>query len=278
MDLSQNSTYQNSDGSSNNQNREQAQFIISNDQWLASEAKYKIQQNTIAQAQTSLNNAWSSYQQVSPVIYAPISGTVNGLSLQIGSVITAQSNTSGTSTSQKIASILTDATPTVTVDLNEIDAPKVKIGDKVTVTVDAFSGKTYTGKVISIDTVGTVSSNVTTYPAVIKLDNKSPELFTNMSAEANIITDIKDNVLLVPVAAVQSQNGSFYVRVLKNGNTTQIPVEVGISSDTQTEIISGVNEGDTVVTSVTGQSSSTSGNSSSPFGGFGGNRAVFGGR
>jgi macrolide-specific efflux system membrane fusion protein len=275
MNTAQNGTYQNSDGTPNTDNRQLAPYIISNDQWLASEAKFKIQQNAINQAQVSLNNAWSSYQQVSPIIYAPIPGVVNGLSLQIGSVITAQSNTSGTSASQKIASVLTDATPTITVNLTEIDVPKVKIGNKATITVDALTGKTYTGTVISIDTVGSVSSGVTNYPAVIKLDTKVPEMFTNMSAQANIITATKDNVLLVPVSAVQTQNGEMTVRVLKNGQISQSPIVTGLASDTQTEIISGLAEGDTVVTSITSAQTGT-GQTQSIFGGFGGNRAVGG--
>jgi membrane fusion protein, macrolide-specific efflux system len=268
MNKAQNGTYQNGDGSPNTSNRQLTDYAITNDQWLASEAKYKIQINAINQAQVSLNNAWSSYQQVSPIIYAPIPGVVNGLSLQIGSVITAQSNTSGTSTAQKIASVLTEATPTITVNLTEIDVPKVKIGNKATITVDALTGKTYTGKVISIDTVGSVSSGVTNYPAVIKLDTNVPEMLTNMSAQANIITDSKDNVILVPASAVQTQNGESTVRVMKNGQVSQATVTTGLASDTQVEILSGISEGDNVVTSAITTGTSTS-QTQSIFGGFG---------
>jgi macrolide-specific efflux system membrane fusion protein len=272
MDTAQNSTYQNSDGSPITDTRQWPQFVSTNDDWLATEAKYKNQENVVSQAQTSLNSTWLSYQQTSPTVYAPISGTVTGLSLQIGSVLTAQSNTSGTSTAQKIASIQTGASPIIQFNLTQIDTPKVKVGNSATLTFDAFPGLTYTGKVVSIDTIGSVSSGVTTYPAVIKLDTEVPEIFSNMTASANIITQIKDNVLLVPAGAVQTQNNLSTVRVMKNGKIEEVVVETGLISSTQTEIVSGLNEGDTIVTSITNAATGTTTGSTSPFSGLGGNR------
>ncbi len=156
-------------------------------------------------------------------------------------------------------------------NLTEIDVPKVTIGDKTTVTFDALSGKTFAGKVISIDTVGTVTSGVTNYPAVIALDTANTQILPNMSATANIITATKDNVMLIPSSAVQTQNDVSAVRVMKNGKVSEVTVEIGLSSDTQTEIVSGITEGDTVVSSVTQSTgSSTSQTGQSPFGIFGG--------
>ena len=279
MDIAQNSTYQNSDGTPNNFNRALPEFHIAQDDWLATEAKYKNQQNVINQAQTALNSAWLSYQQSSPTVYAPISGTVSGLSLQVGSVISSQTESSSTSStssasSQKVANIITNAPPTITVNLTEVDAPKVKVDNKVTITLDAFSGKTYTGSVISVDTVGAVSSGVTSYPVVIKFDTELPDILANMSATANIITQTKDNALLVPTSAVQTQNGQSSVRVLKNGQVSQVQVETGLSSTTQIEITSGLSEGDTVITGSTSSTGTNqqNGQTQSPFGGFGGGR------
>lgn len=270
MDKAQSSTYQNSDKSPITGNRTLPDFMTTNDDWLAAEAKYKIQQNTIAQSQTSLNSAWYSYQQASPVIYAPISGLVTGLSLQVGSVITAQSNANGGATSQKIANIQTTAVPTITINLTQIDIPKVAIGNKATVSLDAFPDKTFTGSVISLDTVGTVSSGVATYPTVIKLDTDLTGILSNMTAQANIITNVKNDVLIVSSSAVQMQNGSSSVRVMKSGQVQTVAVETGLSSDTQTEIISGLLEGDTVVTGTTTTGTGQSGTSTtSPFSAFG---------
>lgn len=277
MDIAQNSTYQNPDGSPKNDQRQLPQFMSTNDDWLAAEAKYKNQQNAIATAQTSVSSAWASYQKSSPVIYAPISGTISGLSLQIGSVLTAQTTSSGNSSSQRIANIKTSASPTASVNLTEIDVPKVKIGNKVTLTMDALLGKTYTGKIVSIDTTGVVSSGVTNYSGYIKLDSDAPEIYPNMSVQANIITQVKDNALLVPVSAVQTQNSTSTVRVMKNNQVSTVNVETGLSTSTEIEIVSGLSEGDTVVTNSVSTVTGGSSQSSSPFSLFGGGNRNAGG-
>lgn len=226
-------------------------YVQQNADWLAAESSYVNQQHAIAQAQASLRSAQLAYNQASPTVYAPIAGTVTGLSLQVGSVLTTQSSSTGTQTSQKIASIQTAAAPMVTVNLTEIDIPKVKIGNSATLTFDAFPGKTYTGKIVSIDTSGTTSSGVTNYPAVIQLDTQESGLYSNMTASANIITLVKNNVLLVPTTAVTTANGESTVRIMKDGQQQVVTVTVGSSSDTQTEISSGLSEGDTIITSIT---------------------------
>lgn len=276
MDIAQSSTYQNPDGSPKTDQRQLPDFYISSDDWLAAEAKYKNQQNVIAAAQTSLSSAWASYQQASPIIYAPISGTISGLSLQVGSILTAQTGSSGNSASQRIANIKTRAPPMITVNLTEIDVPKVKIGNKVTITLDAFSGKTYTGKVISIDSTGSISSGVTTYPAVIKLDTENEEIFPNMSAQASIITRVKNDVLLIPVGAVQAQNEISQVQILKNGQASRVTVETGLSSSAQIEITSGLKEGDEIITNTVSSTASQTSQTQSIFSSFGG-RSTFGG-
>lgn len=274
-DLATSSTYQNSDGTPNNDNRGLAQFHIPQDDWLAAEAKYKNQQNVVIQAQTAVNSAWYNYQQNSSTVYAPISGTVTGLALRVGQVIAESINSStNTQNSTKIASVKTDALPTVIINLSEIDVPKVKVGMKATVTFDTFPDKTFAGKVVSVDTTGVVSSGVTNYPVAVELENKSDSILPNMAASANIITQTKDNVLLVPTSGVQTQNGESTVRVMKNGQPQTVTVDIGLSSDTQTEIASGIKEGDTVITGIT-QTGTTSSGQTSPFGTFGGGGGAF---
>lgn len=242
-------------------------YIQEDANWLAAEAAYKNQQTVIDQAQAALSSAWLNYQQVSGTVYAPIGGQITDLAVQVGSYLAPSSST--TSVGQNtIATIATSGFPVISVNLSEIDAPNVRVGDNATLTFDAFPNKTFTGKVQSINTQGIVTSGVTTYPATIALDTNPQGLYTNMSATANIITETKDNVLLVPTSAIQTQGNQSVVRVLRNGQMTAVPVQVGGSSDTQTEILSGLSEGDTVVT---GQLSGSSGGSS-PF-----NRSGFGG-
>jgi membrane fusion protein, macrolide-specific efflux system len=284
MDLAQSSSYQNSDLSPREDQRNLPQFWSPKDDWLASEAKFKNQQGVIAQAQAGLSSSWASYQAVSPVIQAPVSGIVKDITLVSGMTVSTTLNSSGTAAvSQKFASIVTGNSAVAQFSLSEIDVNKVKEGNKATITLDAIPGMTFTGHVIGIDTSGVVSSGVTNYPITIQFDSPIDKILPNMSASANIITNTKDDILLVPSAAIQSQGTQAIVRVLKNGNVTQVPVETGLVSDSQTEITSGLSEGDSVVTGTATGTTNTTRTGTSVFGGFGGGAGAlrpggFGGR
>lgn len=242
-------------------------YIEENATWLAAEAAYKNQTNVIAQSQASLNNANLAYQLTSGTIIAPTAGIISDLvvteGMQVGSSNTAAGSSTNTS-NQAIAAIKTGNSTAITVNVAEVDVSKIQVGQKATITLDAIANKTFTGKVMGINTTGSVSSGVTTYPAVIQLDDTSDgSILPNMSATASIISKVKDNVLLIPSSAVSTAGSTSTVKILKNGQVTPVTVEVGDSSDSQTEIISGLAEGDTVVTSTI--STTTTSSSSSPF-------------
>ncbi len=262
-------------------------YIMENADWLQAEADYKNHQGVIDQAKASLNSSWLSYIQLSSTITAPIAGKVSGLTLTSGlpisqavsSTSTGGSNGSSTSSSsgsgQSVGTIIAEqGSLQATVNLTELDVVKVKPGQKVTLTLDALPDKTFTGKVSTVNTNGSVSSGVTTYPTTITFDTTADNIYPNMGVNAIIITDIKDNVILIPSAAVQTTNGQSMVRVMRNGQITQISVEIGNSNDTQTEIISGVSVGDEVITGNTTPADTGSQGATSPFGGggFGGFR------
>lgn len=255
-------------------------YIEENASWLAAQAAYINQSNVIAQAQASVNNSSLAYQLTSGTITASTNGTVGDLIITKGMQIGSSNTTAGSSTNtsnQAIASIITGNATTVSVSVAEVDAPQIKIGQAATITFDALPSKTFTGKVMGMNTTGAVTSGVTTYPTVIQLDDTTDaSVLPNMSATANIITKVDDNVLLVPSAAVQTVGIASTVRVLKNGQVSTVSVQTGDTSGSQTVITSGLSEGDTVITSVISTSTTTSGSSSSPFsgglrlGGFGG--------
>lgn len=269
-----NQKFLNDKGISNptDQDKQDPVYIEENDTWLAAEAAYKNQTNVIAQSQAGLNNASLGYQLTSGTIVAPTAGTIGDLTITPGMQIGSSNTTAGSSTNtsnQAIASIKTGNSTAVSVDVAEVDAPQVKVGQEATITFDALPDKSFTGKVMGINTTGSVSSGVTTYPAIIELDSTGADVFPNMSATASIITKVDDNVLLVPSAAVQTIGTTTSIRVLKNGQLTSVPVTVGDTSDSQTVITSGLSEGDTVVTSVVAPTTSSSSSTASPFGGGG---------
>lgn len=249
-------------------------YIQENALWLQAEADYKNQSNAITQTQAALSSSWLSYVQLSSTITALMAGRVSGLTLTPGlSISGSQSESSNSMSSSSVGTIIAEnGSLQAMVNLTEIDVTKVSPGQKVTLTLDAFPGKTFTGKVSTINTSGSVSSGVTTYPTTITFDTALNNIYPNMAVNAKILTSIKDNVVLVPSGAVQTSNGQSVVRVMRNNEVTPVSVEIGDSNDTQTEIISGIGEGDVVVTGMTSSTTRTGGSNTSPFGSFGGGR------
>lgn len=268
----------------------QASLTIAQQNLTLAQEKYSTSGSSITSAGANINSAQLSYNSLSSSITAPAAGVITGLSIYPGYVITTSNgsgsgaNASSASNATKIGSVTVGGNLEAVVDLSEIDASKVQDGQKATLTIDAFPDKTFTGKVVSIDTTGAVSSGVTSYPATISLDTALNTIYPNMGVTATITTNVKDNVLLVPNSAVQTSIGTSTVRVMKNGQIQTENVEIGDASDTQTEITSGLSNGDTVVTAVINPTTASFSSGSSPFGlktttggggGFGGGGAVF---
>lgn len=247
--------------------------------FAADEKKYIQADTAIAAAQASLQSALLDYQATQDsIITAPVDGTVANFSGEIGSNVTAKStnsngdstSSSDTDTSSSVLVLGNFSVLSVTASINEVDIAKIKPGQKATITLDAFSGKTFVGTVTSVDTIGTSSSGVVTYNAYISFASPPADIYPGMTASAIIQIDRKDNVLSVPNSAVQTTNGVSTVRVLKEGKATSVAVETGIASDTNTEIISGVSEGETVITSTSLPTTGTTTQTTSPFSTFGG--------
>jgi len=205
------------------------------------------QQLSVQAAEETYNNYF---------IYAPISGT---LSLAAKSTDTVSNGTTiGTIISQqKIA----------TIALNEIDAAKVQIGDKATLTFDAINNFSIAGHVSDVSVIGTVSSGVVTYTVTITLDTNDPRIKPGMSVNAAIVTEVESNTLTVPNAAIKTSGTISYVQELTGIGTTtaaqatsgvtsatapkNVPVTVGVSNSTVTEILSGLKQGDEVIVKTT---------------------------
>ena len=214
-DLATSSQYQNSDETPREDMRNSsAEFQSDQADWLAAEAKYKNQTAVISQAQQAASSAWLSYQQSSPTVTSPMSGTVDNITYVPGLILNQQASTTNNA-NQRVAVVKNESTPIISVNLSEIDVPKAKVDQKATVTFDSIADKTFTGKVISVDRIGATTSGVTSYPAIIQIDTSNEEILPNMAATANIIIETKDNVLSVPVSAIQNTTGQTTVNILK---------------------------------------------------------------
>ncbi len=254
-------------------------FQLAKEKFTADETTYNNYSAVIAKAKQQTSNAYDSYKKVSSSIYAPISGTISNLSLAEG-VIISNSSTSitvstGTNSNENSSSVTSHTVGSITnpkgqyqatLSLTESEIVKIKAGQKVTMTLDAFEGITFTGSVLSVDVAGSTNSGVTSYSVVVLRDDTDKEIYTNMAVTATIIIDSQSDVLLIPSTAIDTANDSTStVQVIKDGVTSTVTVTLGSTNDSQTVIKSGLNEGDTIVaSSITNQSKSNN-NTSSDF-------------
>ncbi|SHJ34877.1 efflux RND transporter periplasmic adaptor subunit [Propionispora hippei] len=191
-------------------------------------------------AQSTYNNYAAQLDYY--VIKSPIDGVVVGKPTPAGQTV-AQ----GISSPQVIMTIADMSKMQIKVLVDETDIGKIKVGQNVTFTVDAYTDTTFNGKVTSISKSATTSSNVVYYPVYVDVDQTQGLLYPTMTARVNIITGQSTNAMLVPLAAVKDNGGQKYVQVMVNGKMEDVPVQVGLSDDQHSEIISGLQEGAQVV-------------------------------
>lgn len=232
--------------------------------------------DAVKTSEARLTSAALAYKTSSAIIFAPSSGVIKSVTVAEGMNIGTQETASGARANQRVATISTEGLPIVAFNISEIDVSIIKPGQKSTITLDSIADKTFTGKVVSVDRVGMITNNVTTYTTIIQFDTSSDQILPNMAVAANIIIDSKSDILIVPSQAVKYQDGQATVTVIINGQEQNVPVETGIFNDTQTEIVSGLNEGDMVLTgTATSTNQATQGRSGGfMFGGGGTGRMV----
>ena len=140
-------------------------------------------------------------------------------------------------------------------NIDELDISQVEVGQTVQITADAVEGKTYTGVVTEVSVAGTTSGGITTYPVTVRID-ETDGLLPGMNVDAEIILSSQEDVLAIPSAAVNRGNTVLITAdspSAANALDQEAPegyvyveVETGVSDDSYIEILSGLQEGDTV--------------------------------
>ena len=192
-------------------------------------------------------------------LVAPFSGTVTEIDTNSGAPVAA-----GTP-----ALVLADLSSLqMQMNVAEVDINSVKLGQEVDLTLDGAVDANITGTVASVGYLGVTTQGVVNYPVTVVIANPDPALKVGMTASAAVVTQKKENVLLVPNRALHVAGGQHTVTVLYEGQQIPVTVQVGLSNDTQTEITGGqLKAGDTLVLASTSASTTTR---TSAGGGFGG--------
>lgn len=198
----------------------------------------------------------------SATMVAPFDGTILEVNAEPGDRITASS---------PILTIANLDDLRVNTSIDETTIRQVQAGQPATITFDAFPGQTFTGQVLSVPLQGSLQGGVMVYEVPVSLEGAEDlPLLVGMTANGAIRTGEAKDALLVPTMALQTVNGMVQVLVPTSsdaaGSTVAVPVEVGLSNGTYTQITKGLNAGDQVVVQY---SASDSNNAFRNFGGGG---------
>jgi macrolide-specific efflux system membrane fusion protein len=187
------------------------------------------------------------------VLRAPFGGTVASVSGHVGEDVAGGGVSSGTSSgtdstgSSALVTLVDLGRLEVTAGFSETDAAKVKVGQPATVGLDALPNAKLAAHVVAVDTLSTVVSNVVTYNVTFVLDRSTAGVKPGMSASVDVVTQERDNAITLPSSAVSGSGSAATVTVLRNGQQARISVVAGLQGDSNTEILSGLRAGETVV-------------------------------
>jgi len=175
------------------------------------------------------------------ILRASLNGIITKQDAKIGEVVPA--NTS-------LVSIISEADFQIEVNVPEVDIAKVEIGDMARVTLDAYGDDiVFEAQVSFLDPAETILEGAATYGMTLQFIQKDARIKSGMTANIDVLTDMRENSINIPRRAVITRNGNKVVRILREGERVEeVRVRTGLrGSDGNIEIIEGVQEGDKVI-------------------------------
>jgi HlyD family secretion protein len=186
------------------------------------------------------------------VIKAPFDGIITRVDVDLGTSITA---------GRVIVGVADASEYRVKLNIDETDIAQIKLGQDATITLDAYPDVTISAQVTDIAATATTVQGVVNYVVTVTLKPGQAPVKIGMTADANIIVTNKANVLLAPNAAIRAESNRRYVTVRKGPDQLEeIEIKTGLANDQETEVVSGLNEGQEIIISLIQQL---------PSGGFG---------
>ena len=227
---------------------------------------------SLRNAEISLENQYENLDDYT--ITSPIKGTIVDKNYNAGET---------TEANQVLCTIYDLSYLTMTLSVDELDIASIEVGQSVSIVADAVEDTTYAGTVTKVSVAGTSSGSATTYPVTIRID-ETDGLLPGMSVDATIELASAEDVLAIPSAALNrgdtvlvtadspsAANGTLVESTTEDGEDYySVEVTTGVSGDDYIEIVSGLQEGDTVAYIPTSSSSSEMGMMGGMPGGMGG--------
>lgn len=192
----------------------------------------------VAAAQADVENAQAQLSKTR--IVAPFSGVITKMDTKVGQIV---------SPNTPEISIIGGGAFQVESFIPESNVALIKVSNSATVTLDAYGESVpFEAKLVSIDPAETVRDGVSTYRAVLQFISQDPRIKSGMTAGVVITTQKKEGVLAVPQGVVIERDGAYFVPIKEGETTTERQVTTGETSSLgHIEILSGLNDGDTVI-------------------------------
>lgn len=221
----------------------EGQYVNAGD--IIAELKNEDMLANLKTTNVSLQNAYDQLSYAKDklkdyTITAPITGTITAQSVKVGDIVAAGTLITTVSNTNEYE---------FKIPVDELDISKITTENKVLVTVDAIPEtelEPIVGRISKIPLEGITVGGVTDYYVTVAIP-AVPQLRISMNASAEIILAESNDVLLLPIEAIQKENGKSFVEVIKNGVVNKVEVVTGNSNSSYAEVISGLSEGDEVI-------------------------------
>jgi macrolide-specific efflux system membrane fusion protein len=226
--------------------------------WMSSSERAALLDAARAEGPAEVKR-WSELYRPTPVI-SPIDGTIILRNVESGQTF------AGTDSILSMSDRLT-----VKAQVDETDIAQIKLNEKAEIVLDAYSTQKIPGKVDKISYDAKTVNNVTTYEVDV-LPDKTPDFMrSGMTANVTISISNKDDIVVVPNQALKNANGVTSVMVKDGDRSVERELELGISDGKQTEVVSGLKAGETVlIPQISGKGRAKTGSPFSPMGSRGG--------
>jgi HlyD family secretion protein len=216
-------------------------------QLAVAKAKVAEAAANVAQAQASADRA--EEELANATIRAPIQGTILARDVEVGSPVSSILNMGAAAT--PVLTLGDISRVFVRGKVDEADIGHVQVGQPARITVETFRDRVFKGRVTQISPLGVERDNVTNFEVRVSIDNPGNELRANMTANAEIVLEERTGALIVPEAAIsydaQRQPSVDVFDPAANNGRRRVPIKVGISNGTRTQVLEGVKVGDRII-------------------------------
>ncbi len=229
------------------------------EQIQAQEAQVSQAKASLASQKAMLNQAYANVQNsqaqlAKTVLHAPITGLITKMEAKVGEVVFPSSPYSDSRIT--FVSIISDQNYEIEVNVSEVDIAKIKSGNAAMITLDAYGDETeFNATVTSIEPAETIIEGISTYKVKLQFNEQDERIKSGMTANIDILTAKKENVITIPQRAIITKDGQKIVRVIEEKekliNINETIIVTGLrGSNGRMEILEGINEGDEVVISI----------------------------